>query len=243
MAGISFVCPSQGFRTSLSGVTHSNSDGLNRQQLLRKLRKGQVVKLVREPKNPHDKHAIAVLNSKNQIIGYIPAGDRRLSEHIDRGGAIESKIFNVTGGPNLLEKLFGRTGKNYGCVIEITKGDFNWKAVDPWISANQKICEMLKTAKKFEESNSKKAIATYRIAIDNIAELDSNGMQASAWRSAAYPINRLSLLLDKEGLYVDAVYEINRWKKYPDRIGISESDCKAVESRLSRLKRKAPTDR
>lgn len=44
----------QSFRTTIAGVTMQNRDGTDRQSLLRVLRTGERLKLVREPENPHD---------------------------------------------------------------------------------------------------------------------------------------------------------------------------------------------
>jgi hypothetical protein len=39
---------------------------------LGRLRPGDPVRLVRQPRNPHDRAAIAVLNTHGQMLGYIP---------------------------------------------------------------------------------------------------------------------------------------------------------------------------
>jgi len=54
----------------LVGVTFNNENGMSRQGILANLSKGNEVTLKREPQNPHDKNAIAVLSSLGQI-GYI----------------------------------------------------------------------------------------------------------------------------------------------------------------------------
>jgi hypothetical protein len=222
---------------SLSGVTHSNLDGVNRQFHLKRTKRGSRVRLVREPDNRHDRFAVRVVNSHGNTIGYLPSGDRRMAEHLDRGGKYESHVVKVTGGPNFLQMIFGRLGKNYGCVLEITKGDFDWKAASPWMDADRKINKLLKSAMDSEKNDPLKAIKTYQKAIAQISALDSNGPIATAWRTTVYPINRLSMLLDKQGMKVESLKEIQRWRIYPDRQRIPDADLKAVENRLRRLQR------
>lgn len=237
MITVTISQPDQEFTSRISGVTQRNSDGSNRQDLLKKIYVRDSVKLIREQENPHDKFAIAVANHRNETLGYMPAGDRRLAEHIDRGGAIEAYVVEITGGPTFFQKLFGKSGKSYGCVVKITKGDFNWKAAEPWMKADKKISDILKSARTTESENPTKAIGMYRKAISSIVELDSLGPAASAWRTANYPINRLSILLDKHGLRIEALEEIQRWNNYGDRVGIPEADSEAVKKRMERLRK------
>jgi hypothetical protein len=214
----------QEFKTRVAGVTYCNADGTDRQSLLKKCCSGEQVELRREPNNPHDKFAISVVTGRGEILGYIPAGDRRLANHIDGGGQIRASIVEITGGPNLFQKLLGLRGKCYGCVLQIVKGDPDWKAVRPWLDANREIDNLLKVTHLSEKDSPEKSIAQYRDAIAKITALDSNGPKASAWRTVKYPIDRLSLLLARQDKKAEALAEIARWREYADPVGITEAE-------------------
>src|SRR5436309_306860 len=111
----------QTFHTRIAGVTKQNADGTDRQALIKTLRRGETLNLVREPNNPYDKYAIAVFRSSGVQLGYIPAGDRRLADHMDMGGRVSAKVVKIGGGPGILGLFFRAFRKPYGCVVEISK--------------------------------------------------------------------------------------------------------------------------
>jgi hypothetical protein len=223
------------FKARVAGVTHRNPNGVNRQSLLRKCSAGEVVGLRREPENPYDRFAIVVLNANSQVLGYIPAGDRRLAEHIDRGGETRATIVAITGGPNIFQKLLGLGGKSYGCLLNIVKRDFDWKAVKPWLDANSTLDKLVKASHRLEKDSPDDAIAQYRDAIVKIMALDSNGSKASAWRTVKYPIDRPSLVLNRQGRNAEALAEIERWRQYADPVGVADAERASVSKREARL--------
>ncbi|OGA76367.1 MAG: hypothetical protein A3G81_01560 [Betaproteobacteria bacterium RIFCSPLOWO2_12_FULL_65_14] len=228
----------QDFRTTIAGVTKQNADGSDRQCLVKALRAGEELALVREPNNQYDKYAIAVFRSTGGQLGYLPRGDRRLADHIDMGGAVTARVIKVTGGPGILGILFKSFRKSYGCVIEISKGDFNWKEVTPYLDKSREIENLIASARAVEAQDLQKAISTYRIAIDQIIEFDKAGPVAAAWRRARYPVNRLTLLLEKNGDLEGARAEIERYEQFQDVFQLTAEDAKSVASRKQRLSRK-----
>jgi hypothetical protein len=188
----------QTFRTTIAGVTKQNTDGTDRQALIKALRRGEAVRLVREPNNPYDKYAIAVFRISGERLGYRPAGDRRLADHIDMGGHVSAKVVKIVGGPGILGLLFRAFRKHYGCVIEISKGGFISEVL-PYTAESRKIEELIKNAQTLEANDIEKAISLYQEAISQIVAFDSAGTIKAAWRRARYPVNRLSLLLEKCG--------------------------------------------
>jgi hypothetical protein len=228
----------QTFRTTIAGVTKQNSDGTDRQALIKSIRAGDELKLVREPNNPHDKYAIAVFRASGEQLGYVPAGDRRLAEHIDMGGRVSAKVVKVVGGPGILGLFLNSFRKSYGCVIEVSKGDFNWREVTPYIERSRKIEELIKTAQTLEAKNTANALAMYRQAVAEIVEFDKVGAVAASWRRARYPINRLSLLLEKEGHFRDAYDEILQYERFNDVFGLTLGEQKSVAARKERLSKK-----
>ena len=107
-------------RTKIVGVTRGN-----RQELLEELSEYDEIELVREPNNPHDPNAIAVLNPDGEKLGYIRAGlARDLVAYMELypNSILVGEILEITG---------DEVGKNYGCNIEISmihSNDENHKA-------------------------------------------------------------------------------------------------------------------
>ena len=231
----------QTFRTTIAGVTKPSPDGTDRQALIKTLKRGEELRLVREPNNPYDKYAIEVFRASGRHLGYIPAGDRRLADHIDMGGDVSAKVVKIVGGPGILGFFFKRFRRAYGCVIEISKGDFNWKEVSPYLGESRKIEDLIKAALMMEEKDTAKAISMYREAIPQIVAFDSGGPVKAAWRRARYPVNRLSLLLEKHGDNQGAQEVILQYEQFHDAYGLTSAEMKSVEARKRRLAKKLRT--
>ena len=100
---------------------------------------------------------------------------------------------------------------------------------------SKEIEKLIEDAHALEDTNRQEAISIYRRAIDDIVALDNIGPIAAAWRRARYPINRLSLLLEKEKEFGAALDEILRYEKYSDTLDIVSADKKSVASRKERI--------
>ena len=89
------------FHTKLMGVTVTNDDGRNRQEIIEKdVYEGVELFLDREPDNPSDSNAIAVVTSVfEDKVGYL---SREVAEEIapfmDRGQLVTCQVANITGG-------------------------------------------------------------------------------------------------------------------------------------------------
>ncbi|MGB0748181.1 MAG: HIRAN domain-containing protein [Magnetospiraceae bacterium] len=228
----------QTFRSKVVGVTYDNDDGTSRQKELSRCKVGEEVKLVRELDNPHGAGTtIAVISKRGVQIGYMPSGDNLLANHMDRGNSVTAHIISLHGGPNFIQKIFGG-GKSRGCAIEIGKGGPDWSVVGPYHDLDRSINDNIKTARDLEKDDPESSIQRYLNAIADLKKLDSMGAQAQAWRTAKYPVNRYSMLLDKLGRYNDAIGVIENYFAYSDPLGISKSDLDATTKRLNRLKKK-----
>lgn len=228
----------QTFRTTIAGVTKQNTDGTDRQALIKKLSRGEALNLVREPDNPYDKYAVAVFRTSGEQIGYIPAGDRRLADHMDMGGAVSAKVVRVAGGPGILGLFFKAFKRNYGCVVEILKGNFNWQEISPYTEESRRIEELIKSAHALEVQNPAKAISMYRDAVARIVVFDKGGSIKAAWRRARHPVNRLSLLLEKAGELQSAQEVILQYEHFNDVFGLTVAEKESVDARKKRLARK-----
>jgi hypothetical protein len=81
-------------------------------ELVRRLKVGDEVKLVRQPDNPHDKNAIVIIDSDGNRLGYLSA---KLAADISRAlDEDEGKLGRVVVTEKLAE---GRDRKRFGAVI------------------------------------------------------------------------------------------------------------------------------
>ena len=98
------------FETKVVGVTKTNSDGTNRQDILSWCAKG-VVDLVREPSNPFDENAIKVVTrEEGEQIGYIERNlAKELTEKMNNGYEVMGRITAIT----------GRRKQYLGCILKL----------------------------------------------------------------------------------------------------------------------------
>ncbi|WP_138860190.1 HIRAN domain-containing protein [Exiguobacterium mexicanum] len=77
----------------LAGVTFEG-----RQKLIAETKISENIKLKREPRNPHDKNAINVYDSKNRSLGWIPRETaKELAPLMDRRISLKAEIIQKTG--------------------------------------------------------------------------------------------------------------------------------------------------
>ena len=80
------------------GERHENDDGSSRQEELARCRPGEPVRLVREPENPHDHMAVAVISCRGVRVAYLKR-DRAvwIGSKIDRGYDVRAIVERVKG--------------------------------------------------------------------------------------------------------------------------------------------------
>jgi len=106
----------QEFYTNIRGVTQPG-----RQKLLKKLKPGHSLVLIREPQNPADSNAIMVcvatgILRRKHCVGYLSADiAEQFAEHLDGGGLMSATVSEVTGGGGWLWWK-----KHFGCNIRLT---------------------------------------------------------------------------------------------------------------------------
>jgi hypothetical protein len=90
---------SKQIKTNIAGVTYKNQDGTDRQTLLKKIKKGDLLFLERESDNKYDVNAIKVLNKKGQQLGYIKSElAEDLSAYLDNGESFKVIVLDKHGG-------------------------------------------------------------------------------------------------------------------------------------------------
>jgi hypothetical protein len=94
-----------GFFTKVVGVSYENKDGTSRQSIIERCRPGEILRLVREPDNPHDTNAVKVLRQNGEQLGYLPGHVvmTGLARDMDRGNYFRVEVEAITrGGEQIL---------------------------------------------------------------------------------------------------------------------------------------------
>lgn len=225
----------QSFIVRLRGTSYVNSDLTERQQLIAHSRVGELLTLRAEPNNPHDRHAVAVLNSQGQQFGYLPS-DARDASSILRGENVSGKVYKRLGGPRWWHALFG-IKRNYGLLVELTKAPIDWKAHNQHREAALVVDALVKEAKSFEKSGASldDVVTKYQVAMASVTGLNSQNSIAAAHRYEQAPINRVTMLLAKQKRYADMRAAYAEWSAVTDPIGLTKSDRGALEKRIARF--------
>jgi len=87
------------FFSKIVGVTHANTDGSDRQDIIARCHPFETLDLAREEENPVDGNAIAVRRSDGDQLGYLPAElAADVVERIQRGYRYAAYLTEITGG-------------------------------------------------------------------------------------------------------------------------------------------------
>jgi len=187
--------------------------------------------------NIHDRNAVAVFTLDDKQIGFLPS-DARDSSSILRGEPLEAKIYKLTGGTN----WFSRTilGKKYiGVVLKLAKYEPNWERFNKLREAAQKVDDQIIDAEQTEKKGDiEQAIAKYRTIVNGIYELTEQDKYTSAHRYKPAPINRLSLCLEKQKEYAEALDYIRNYANTFDPVQPNKSEKESIEKRRVRLEKK-----
>lgn len=224
--------PWQVFKTKVVGITDKNPDGTDRQEIIPQCRRGETLKLVREPNNPSDHNYIGVFRESGEQIGYIDEKVARyslLAYYMDHGCEVTVTVFEITGGPG-----------NYGCVIEITRGDLNWEEAHPYWEKDREARDVIRKAESLETSDPDRAVFLYQKAMQILNEIDQGCREhIRPWRYERYPINRLTLLLEKSKKFKECLEQIEKYELMEDKVGLTKRDIESVHKRKARIIKKA----
>jgi hypothetical protein len=228
------------FPTKVVEATCKNPDGINRQQIIKMCTVGEKIKLIREPNDSHDVCTIGVFRESGEQIGYLArdvAAYPELAYHMDIGGEVSAKIKQI------MAERSGILGlkKTYCCILEITKG-----SVLSFKKENEAKKIIIK-AKSIEKNDPEFAIKLYRKAMTILGEVDRlceknckmdelikiYGLKK--WRFVEYPINRLTLLLEKLMRFEECLEQIETYEQIDDRIGLTKKDKESLDQRKAQL--------
>jgi len=80
------------------GVSYRNSDGSSRQDIINRLSRNDPLRLIPEPSNHYDKHAVQVM-SRYGMVGYVPADmSAKIATRLSAGASPNVFVQWVAGG-------------------------------------------------------------------------------------------------------------------------------------------------
>ena len=208
---------SRSYKVSIKGVSYKNTDGSSRQGYIKTLQIGDKVNLFAEPMHISDRWAVAVFTTSGKQIGYLPS-DARDSSTLVRGEPIAATVKHLMGGVNWFSRFFLRK-KYIGVALLLEKENIDWQRYDKLSSIAKPIDKAVKKALKIEKSGLRQeAIDRYKTIMNEIKALNKNDKYASAHRKYIAPVDRLSLLLEKEKRYEEAKQVIEDFRNEYDPV-------------------------
>ena len=201
---------SKPYLASVRGVSRINNDGVDRQDIIKQLVKKHRVTLVPELTNQFHRWTVAVYTSDNAQFGYLPA-DALDPAILLRGEPVSAHVFRLTGGTTWFSRVvLGK--KNIGVALRVHIPDPDQQRSSELYEKARPINDQIEQAGSADKSgDTDEAIEQYRKAIDAIAKLTATDKFASAHRRHPAPINRLTLLLEKQKKYPEALEVIEEY--------------------------------
>lgn len=102
----------------IAGLAHNAPDGRPRgRYAYKRLRASDKLDLVREPENPHDANAVAILHDGFHV-GYVPARHNWVGRALDEGDTIVAEVTKLT---TEKDGWFSRKATHVEIVIRVVK--------------------------------------------------------------------------------------------------------------------------
>lgn len=227
------------YTVKIVGVTFPNRDGSSRQAYILGVQAGEALELRPEPDNPVDPNAVAVYTRSGRQLGYLASQWGNLSSQLQGGAHIDCTAVRRVGGPaGCLGALLGGQDLNAGLVVDLTFYERDPVKERPYRELDQRTRSTLEAARSLEGTDDERALALYSEAGEGIRTYDQTVPETFYLRSTRYPINRISLLLERQKKFEEALNAIEDYLQTPDRQGMTASDAKSVASRQRRLRKK-----
>jgi hypothetical protein len=230
MIGISPFQDTEKIETKVVGVEL-------RQETVKELKQGEELSLIRDPNHPLTPYYIGVFRKDGENVGYIDqkvARQTMLAVEMDHGCETVAEVVEIA-----------KKAGIYECVIAITVGEEDYETGKWFSKMNVEVKEMIRRARSFEENDPDRAVSLYQKAMKIIEEMDRKGKKMgknitriTSWRHEPYPINRLTLILEKANKYKDCLKEVEKFERLDDMCGLSRSDSESLLKRKVRILKK-----
>jgi len=101
--------------------------------------------------------------------------------------------------------------------------------------------KIIEEAKAFEKIDQEKAIDKYNEVMRILNKIEVLCREGRAVRTTPYPLNRLTLLFEREERFKQCLKEIEIYEKYQkanDKVGLTKSDRESIKKRKARVTKK-----
>lgn len=191
---------------------------------------GEVLNLTRESKADNvNYNYVGVVTKSGEHLGDIELSDLRyygLIFDIDHGAKVSAKI----------KQIFTKNTKIGSINIKVSIGNVDREEQKTLFSIDRNAKEIITKAKTLEKTNHEAAISLYRKAIGLLNGIDHQcEKHFSTWREQKFPINRLSLVLERERRYQECLEEIEAYGKVVDKVGLYAGEKEILEKRKERM--------
>jgi len=120
--------------------------------------------------------------------------------------------------------------------VKVFIGKVDWHEQKRLRAIDKEVKEIIAKAKTVENTNSDDAVFLYREAIRMLKDIDHQCEKYfSTWRQQKFPINRLSLVLERQKRYKECVEEIEAYEKLTDKIGLYAGEKESLEKRTEKV--------
>lgn len=182
----------------------------------------------------------------------VPTHDVHHITPISQGGAPLEKANLIT----LCKRCHGDVHSYYGLAARINTDFLSWLPEyddgipDDWYDIEEsysnrcfEIKKLIQKAESLEKSEPDMAITLYYEAVKKLKELDTilekddfvkiycDRYGFWTYRSIRYPINRLSLMLEKSKRYEECLTVIEKYESLDDKLGLNQADQESIRKR------------
>lgn len=189
---------------------------------------GDVLNLTRERKNDAVNY-LGVATKSGEHLGDIDSSDVKyygLIHDIDHGAKTSVKI----------KQIFTTNGNFASINVKVFIGNADWKNKKELDDIDRETKRIITIAKTLEKTNPEASVSLYRKAIEMLKGIDLQcEKHFSTWRKQKFPINRLSLVLERQKKYQECLGEIEAYEKVIDKAGLYAGEKEIIGKRKERM--------
>jgi hypothetical protein len=172
---------------------------------------------------------LGAATKSGEYIGDIDSSDIKyygLIYSIDHGAETSVKI----------KQIFTTNGNFESINVQVFIGDPDWKNKKELDDINRDSKRMITIAKTLEKTNPEASVSLYRKAIEKLKGIDLQcEKHFSTWRKQKFPINRLSLVLQRQKRYQKCLDEIETYEKMSDKAGLYAGEKEIIRKRKEKM--------
>jgi DNA polymerase III epsilon subunit-like protein len=191
---------------------------------------GEVLNLTKESETDNV-HYVGVVTNSGEHLGDIESSDLQnygLIFGIDHGAKVSVKI----------KQIFTKNTKIESINIKVSIGNMDRDEQKTLFSIDRNAKGIIAKAKTLETTNHEAAISLYRKAIGLLNSIDNQcEKHFSTWRQQKFPINRLSLLLERKRRYQECLEEIETYERVVDKVGLYAGEKEILAKRKERMQK------